>query len=104
MLSVDELSKGINFILKLRDATGAPFQWVETLRGAIAKRWYDIYQRSDWSALRMEAADVFRNRVSEEQAESIRKSSRCIVIKTQALTVNDLVAALGAKGPTTSSP
>jgi hypothetical protein len=104
MLSVDELSNGINFILKLRDATGAPFQWVEMLRGAIATRWYGIYRRSDWSALRMEAAEVFRNPVSEEQAERIRKSNRCIVIRTRAVAANDLVAALKAKVPTTSSP
>ena len=93
VLSIDELSNGMTFILKLRDAAGAEVQWAETLRGDIAKRWYDIYQRSDWAALRMEATDVFRNCVSEEEAESIRKSGRCVVIKTQAVQVSDLLAA-----------
>jgi hypothetical protein len=100
MLSVDELNNGRDFILKLKDAAGAPVQWVEKLRGAIASRWYDIYQRSDWAALRMEAAAIFRNSVTVEEAEHIRKSGRCIVIKTQAVTTNELVAQLqDERGP-----
>ena len=90
MLSPDELTNGLTFILKLHDAAGAPIQWVQTLRGDIAKRWYDIYQRSDWVALRTEAAGVFLDRVTEEEAERKRKSGRCVVIKTQAVTVDEL--------------
>jgi hypothetical protein len=92
MLSIDELANGIPFILKLQDASGTPIQWVQTLRGAVARRWYDIYQRSDWIALRTEATGVFLNCVTDEQAEHIRKSGRCVVIKTQAVKANELIA------------
>jgi hypothetical protein len=91
MLSTDELANGMTFILKLQDSAGTPIQWVQTLRGAIAKRWYDIYRRSDWVALRTEAASVFLNCVTEVEAEHKRKSGRCVVIKTQAVKANELV-------------
>ena len=90
MLSPDELTNGMTFILKLRDSIGTPIQWVQSLRGDMARRWYDIYQRSDWGALRSEAAGVFINAVSEDDAERSRKSGRCIVIKTQAVRSDEL--------------
>ena len=55
MLSKDEINDGMTFILKLWDDTGAPAQWLEKLQGATAMRWYDIYRRSDWNAVRSEA-------------------------------------------------
>jgi hypothetical protein len=90
MLNTDELAHGEIFILKLKDASGMPIQWVETLHGAVAKRWFDIYQTSDWVALRLEAASVFHNRVTDVEAERTRKSGRCIVIKTDAVKENEL--------------
>ena len=62
MLSNDELINGIPFILKLWDAAGVATEWCETLSGDLAWRWYDIYRRSDWDALRREAPGVFRHR------------------------------------------
>ena len=67
MLSIDELANGMPFILELKDASGIPIQWLQTLRGAIARRWYEIYQRSDWVTLRLEAARVFLNRVTDAE-------------------------------------
>jgi hypothetical protein len=93
MLSIDELANGRTFILELKDASGTPVQWIQTLRGAIARRWYEIYQKSDWVALRLEAASVFLNRVTDAQAELSRKSGRCIVIKTTAVKEDELVHA-----------
>jgi hypothetical protein len=91
MLSMDELANGRTFILELKDASGIPIQWLQTLRGAIAERWYDIYQKSDWVALRLEAASVFLNRVTDAEAQRSRKSDRCVVITTDAVKENDLV-------------
>ena len=73
---------------------GVPAQWVETLRGDAAVRWYDIYRRSDWAALRAEAAGVFRgNGVTEGEAEKVRTSrNRCIYIHTDAVKADELVA------------
>ena len=94
MLSEDELSGGTVFILKLWDAAGASSQWAETLRGEAARRWYDIYRRSDWAALRAEAAGVFRNPVTEAEAESIRRShNRCVYIHTPLVKTGELAAA-----------
>ena len=59
MLSPDELKDGMTFILQLKDTSGASVQWVETLRGDTARRWYDIYRRSDWEALQSEARTSF---------------------------------------------
>ena len=73
MLSIDEMANGMPFILELKDVNGTPIQWLQTLRGAIARRWYDIYQRSDWVALRLEAAGVFLNRVTDVEAERSRE-------------------------------
>jgi hypothetical protein len=96
MLSIDELADGKTFILKLKDAGGIPVQWVETLRGDIARRWYGIYQKSDWVALRLEAAGVFVHRVSESDAERSRRASACIVINTDAVKENELANPSGA--------
>jgi hypothetical protein len=94
MLSIDELSVGIPFILKLRDAHDVPFQWAETLRGDAARRWFEIYRSSNWDALRLEASGTFRHRVTEAEAETLRKSRRCVVIKTQQVSANELVSAV----------
>jgi hypothetical protein len=99
MLSIDELANGRTFILELKDASGVSIQWLQTLRGALAKRWYEIYQTSDWVALRLEAGSVFLNRVTDAQAERSRKSGRCIVIKTEAVKENELAPA--REGPKT---
>src|SRR5690242_7072083 len=93
MLSKDDLANGTTFILKLRDATGAPVQWVETLRGDLAARWYEIYRASDWQALRAGAAGVFVHAVTEEAAELARRAHRCIVIRPSAMRVEELAAA-----------
>jgi len=82
VLSQDDLSNGVTFILKLSDATGAPAQWVQTLRGATAMQWYEIFRRSDWEALRAQGGAVFVNRVSEAEVEKVRNAARCIVIHT----------------------
>jgi hypothetical protein len=91
MLSIDELANGETFILKLKDANGTPIQWMQTLRGDIAQRWYEIYEKSDWVALRLEAASVFLNRITDAEAELSCKSRRCFVIKTDAVKENELV-------------
>ncbi len=90
MLSNDELANGTTFILKLRDATGTPVQWVETLRGDLAARWYEIYRGSDWPALRAGAAGVFVHAVTEEAAELVRRAHRCVVIKPPLMRVEEL--------------
>jgi hypothetical protein len=91
MLSIDELANGKTFILKLKDANGTWMQWTQVLRGAIAQRWYAIYQASDWGTLRLEAAGVFLNPVTEVEADQGSKSGRCIVIKTEAVKETELV-------------
>ena len=93
MLSRDEVANGRIFILKLWDASGVPRQWVETLSGAVARRWYDIYQRADWGALRTDAEGVFRNSVTEEEAERIRSKSRCVFIHTRSVNANEIGSA-----------
>ena len=105
MLSPDELKDGMTFILKL-DATATPagrtretVQWVETLRGDTARRWYDIYRRSDWDALRAEAGDVFHRRVDDAELQHLRKQRRrCVFIHTGAVTADELAVGGGA-GP-----
>jgi hypothetical protein len=91
MLSIDELADGKTFVLKLKDASGTWMQWIQVLRGTVARRWYAIYQASDWVALRLEAAGIFLNPATEAQADQSCKSGRCIVIKTEAVTENELV-------------
>jgi len=92
MLSSDELSNGMTFILKLLDANGARAQWVQSLRGPIAARWYDVYRNSDWDVLRAHGREVFCDRVTEIQAERIRRSGRCIVIHTSEVKAEEISA------------
>ena len=100
MLSPDELIDGMTFILQLQPRAapgGEPVQWVETLRGDTARRWYDIYRRSDWTALRAEAADVFHRRVNEVELQDLRKlRRRCVFIHTPAVTADDLSPGRGS--------
>jgi hypothetical protein len=123
MLSPDELKDGKTFILQLpatsdatreghatrggsvgaggpsggRDNSDDSVHWIETLRGDVARRWYDIYRRSDWAALRAEAADVFHRRVSEPEAVAARTARcRCVFIHTVDVAANELVAARGS--------
>jgi hypothetical protein len=92
MLSNDELNNGRTVVLKLWNAAGVSSQWVETLRGDTARRWYNIYRNSDWDALRAEAPDVFRHAVTESEAEVALRSSRCVFIHTPAVKVEELRA------------
>ena len=85
MLSNDELKNGIPFILKLADEDGTPRQWVESLSGPTAEHWYTIYRNSDWEALREERGGVFCHAVTEDEAEHVRRSRRCVVIKLDAV-------------------
>jgi hypothetical protein len=102
MLSPDELKDGMTFILQL-DATAIragrareSVQWVETLRGDAARRWYDIYRTSDWDALRAEAGDVFHCRVDAAELQQLRKQRRrCVFIHTPAVTADELVGGAG---------
>ena len=92
MLSKDEITDGMTFILKLWDQNAVASQWVETFQGETAEHWYDINCRSDWNALRTEAGAVFNHAVSEEQAETVRNGhDRCIYIHTTEVRANELV-------------
>jgi len=44
MLSKDEIANGRTFILRLWDAEGKPTHWIESLRGDVARRWYELCQ------------------------------------------------------------
>jgi hypothetical protein len=92
MLSHDELKNGRHFILKLWDSAGASSQWVQTLKDDTARHWYDIYRRSDWAALRAEGPAVFRDAVTSEQAERVRKSNRCVFIQTTSVRSEEMAA------------
>ena len=92
MLSKDELSNGVTFILKLSDAAGESAQWVATLQGDLAAYWYEAYRRSDWAALRAHGGEVFRDRVTDVEAERVCKSGRCVVIHTPLVKAEDIVA------------
>ena len=94
MLSNDELTDGMPFILTLSDAAGAATHWAETLRGDAASRWYEIYRASDWEALRLEGPAVFRTRVTEDEARALRSyGRRCIVIHTAAVASDAMMLA-----------
>jgi hypothetical protein len=99
VLSKDEIANGRTFILKLWDAEGKPTQWVETLRGEIARRWYEIYTTSNWEALRLEAADTFHRDVNEAEAEATRmtRGQRCIFIHTRSVKPDELAVGRGTK-------
>jgi hypothetical protein len=101
MLSPDEVRDGTTFILQVAGPGGdrgdAPVQWVETLRGDTARRWYDIYRHSDWTALRAEAADVFHRRVDEAEVAALRAGPRrCVFIHTPAVAADELAPGRGA--------
>jgi hypothetical protein len=91
MISVDELHDGLPFILQLRNAAGVASQWMETLRGDVARHWCDIYETSNWQALRSEAAAVFCHSVTEAQLNDFLHSEpRCIMIDPAAVKVEEL--------------
>jgi purine nucleoside permease len=90
MLSNDELTRGVPFILQLREAAGGRSTWMETLRGEIARRWYEIYRQSDWATLRREATGVFHHRVTAAEAERVRHAGRCVVIRTDLVDASEL--------------
>ena len=92
MLSRDDIAHGRIFVLKLWDADGVASQWVETLKGDLAKHWYRIYRNSDWGALRAEARATFRNRVSERESVSTCEHHRCVLIQTPAVASDELAA------------
>jgi hypothetical protein len=97
MLSPDELEDGMTFVLQLADTKGDPVQWVETLRGETAKRWYEIYRRSDWEALRVEASDIFHRRVTAGEADSVRNARhRCVFIHTPVVKADELARGHGS--------
>ena len=112
MLTPDDVKDGMTFVLQLPSAPGGrdggmhgaangsddpPVQWVETLRGDLARRWYEIFRQSDWVALRAEAADVFHRRVTETEAYAARTARhRCIFIHTPAVSASDLAAGRGS--------
>jgi len=100
MLSPDELSDGTIFILKLWDAGGAPSHWVETLRNDVARRWYDIYRRCDWEALRAEAPGVFINPATEVEVARVRKTHKRLVFIHTLDVKSDEVGALGVDAAT----
>jgi hypothetical protein len=85
MLSIDELNDGVPFILKLTDPSGTTRQWIESLSGPTAAHWYNIYRKSNWHALWEEHAGVFRHAVTQDEAEHIRRSRRCVVITLDAV-------------------
>jgi hypothetical protein len=90
-ISDDELNEGMIFILQLRNVAGGALQWIEILRGDIARRWYAIYQSSDWDALRMEAGGVFRNVVSQAQVDDVLEIvGRCVFINTPLVKLEEL--------------
>jgi hypothetical protein len=91
MISDDELRDGMPFVLQLRNSAGIASQWMETLRGDAARRWYNIYRSSDWEALRNEAAGVFRHSVTEAQMHDFLKGeTRCILIDASSVKAEDL--------------
>jgi hypothetical protein len=91
MLSINESQDGMLFILQLRNASGVACQWMEFLRGDVAKRRLHIYQTSDWEALRQESAGIFSNSVTEAQLYDVLNTDRrCICIHTLMVKVEDL--------------
>jgi hypothetical protein len=90
MLSKDELADGKTFVLRLCGADGTPSQWVETLHGADAERWYAIYRSSDWRALRTEASHVFHHPATSDEADRAVESGECVYIHTPAVRTEDL--------------
>jgi hypothetical protein len=100
MLSHDELSDGTIFILKLWDAGGAASHWMETLREDTARRWYDIYRRCDWQALRTEAVGVFLHPATQDEVDLVRKTHKRLVFIHTLDVKTDEVGALGSDAAT----
>lgn len=93
MLSNDELTDGMPFVLRLWDGAGLPVHWREVLRGEAARRWYDIYRSSDWEALRTQGPATFRNRVSGGDRALVHAyGGRRVVIDTRAVAAEEIVA------------
>jgi hypothetical protein len=91
MLSDDELKDGMPFLLQLQDSAGVPSQWMETFRGDLARRWYEIYRTSDWQALRAEALGAFQHSVTEAAMDKfLEPQTRCIFIHTPLVKVEEL--------------
>jgi hypothetical protein len=100
MLSHDELSDGTIFILKLWDAGGDASDWVETLREDAARRWYEIFRRCDWEALRAEAGGVFLHPATQGEVDHVRKTHKRLVFIHTTAVKSDEVGALGFDGAT----
>jgi len=100
MLSHDELSDGTIFILKLWDAGGAASHWVETLRDDTARRWYEIYRRCDWQALRTEAGGVFLHPATQLEVDHVLKTHKRLVFIHTSDVKTDEVGALGSDAAT----
>ena len=98
ILTDEEVRGGKTFVLKLWDAVGVPTHWVETLRGEAARRWYDIYRRSDWDAVRAEGGAVFRHPASEGAAHVALSSGRCIYLETLMVETGELSSAGAGAG------
>ena len=92
MLSNDELSDGITFILQLRDARGEPVQWAQKLSGDAARHWFEVYRRSDWDGLKVQAGGVFHAHIDEQEAERLIRAERCVVISTTRVNAEEIVA------------
>jgi hypothetical protein len=84
MLSNDELTNGITFVLQLDDVRRDPVYLMRDLRGDVARRWYGIYRKSDWETLRREATETFGEPVSDVSAKMAIGARRCIVIHAEA--------------------
>lgn len=85
--------------IRLWDAAGVPSQWVETLTGDGARRWYDIYRRSDWDALRADAPGAYTHRATGVEAAAALKSGRCVYIHTLAVGAEGMAASVGQPLP-----
>jgi hypothetical protein len=79
------------FVLQLRNVEGSPRQWIQRLRGDVARLWYGVYRSSDWNEVRTKASCVFHNSVTEEQMNEVLDiEKRCIFIHTPWVKVEQL--------------
>lgn len=92
MLSNDELTNGMTFVLVISDDEGAPQYRMCDLRGNEAREWFGVYQRSDWDALRRTAAATFGPPVPVADAQRTYTSRRCLVIRAMAVSAAELLA------------
>ena len=84
MLSNDELTTGITFVIQLDDVGRSPIYMMRDLHGDVARHWYGIFRNSDWPALHREAPETFGEPVSEVSAKKAIGARRCIVIHAEA--------------------